>query len=446
MSNLPKFSVCFLLIISSLMLGPVPSQATSTPEAHSSVTDSLPKTTTLLRVPIEAKLVEQPAQALSVWRQFRASKPTLVLLSQDPFLLPVPETLRKEAIELIQTGSLESLAEKTSASNSDPLLLPSMAVSSALQSGLFAKVVWVLPTTVPNEQLNVDRFRQQLLDLGAISPNEAQSLVKHDGRIDGSVRGLPFQAVSINALPDLDGPVLLHIDLGYFKPLYKGEIKTKLYPLLYNTCKALQAKNWDASAATISYSNTSGALPLAVRFIGPTLASLLENPERLTKPMPLNWQKRAKALYLPNFLQTEKERDLYLEMEADLPESPAVKYALYQVSRKTKEGTKALEYLAKAVEIDPVYALEYLSLASTAEEKNLSEQALKMMLHINQALPDNPFITMQVATRLNSLGHTDQALQSIKKLQQLPWSKVYYPNMPDGLAALEASIKSESSE
>jgi tetratricopeptide (TPR) repeat protein len=307
-------------------------------------------------------------------------------------------------------------------------------------------VVWVFPATVPKDQLNVDMFRQQLLDLGAISPKEAQSLVKLDGRIAGSIRGLPFQAVTLETLPDLDGPVVLHIDTGYFKPLYKGEIKTQLYPLLYNTLKALRSKAWGAVAATTSYSTTDRGLPLAVRFIGPTLTSLLKSPALLNQPMPLNWERRAKALYIQNFMQSEGERELYLKMEVDQPEDPSVKYALYQVSRKSKRGTAALDYLARAVEIDPGYAFEYLDLARIAEEKGLSEQALKMMLLINKALPDDPFITMQVATRLNLLGHSDQALQSVKKLQQLTWSKVYYPRMPERLEALAKTLMQKDSQ
>lgn len=446
MSNLLQFSVCFLLITYGVMQGPISSQAASQPESHSAQKDSLPETSPLLHESIEAELFEHPAQALSVWRQFRASQPTLVLLSQNPLLLPVPEALHKEATELIQTGPAEALAEKTSISNSDPLLLPSMALSSALQSGLFAKVVWVFPTAAPNDQLNVDMFRKQLLGLGAISPKEAQSLVKHDGEITGSIRGLPFHAVTLNALPDLDGPVVLHIDIGYFKPLYKGEIKTPLYPLLYNTLKALRNKAWVTVTETTSYSTTDSELPLAVRFLGPTLMTLLRSPELLNQPMPLNWERRAKALYIQNFMQTEGERELYLEMEVDQPEDPSVKYALYQVSRKSKRGMAALDYLARAVEIDPGYAFEYLDLARIAEEKGLSEQTLKMMLLINKALPDDPFITLQVATQLSDLGHTDQALQLIKKLQQLQWSKVYYPRMPERLEALAEALMQKGSQ
>ena len=434
MKNLFLISVCFLLLLSGFKQAPEPSKVAPGQEIPSS-----------MRVPslgvIKENLVEQPAQVLSIWRQFQEKRPTLVLLSQNPFLQPVPDSLSKAVTTLIQEGSAEALAEKTSSANPAPLLLPSMAVSSALQSSLFAKVVWVFPTISPIDQLDIDTFRQQLLDYGAINPQEAQNLNKFDVGFSGTIGGVPFQAVSIDTLPDLDGPIVLHIDLGYFKPIYKGEIKTPLFPLLYETCRSLQGNGWATVSKTISYSTEDGSLPLAVRFIGPTLGVLLENPGMLDKPLPANWQRQASALYLPNFYLTKEERNQYLAMEADLPESPAVKYALYQVNRKLNQGDKALDYLSRAVALDPGYAIEYLTLANDAKEKNLLDQSVRMLNLAAQSRPDDPFITLQLAIHLNLHGQNDVAGQLVEELQQLPWSSVYYPTMPGTLASLSEAIK-----
>lgn len=438
--------VCFFSFLCGFKQAPEPSQVVSKSKAQPAEISALPEATPLGYEATNTRLVEHPAQALSVWRQFRTSRPTLVILSQEPFLQPIPDALHDATSKLVQQGTDEALSEKTSLSNPDPLLLPSMAISSALQSSLFAKLVWVFPSTVPSDQLDIDMFRQQLLDYGAINQQEAESLTRVEGGFSGSVRGVPFQATPMTSLPDLEGPIVLHIDLGYFKPLYKGEIKTRLYPLLYQTCSSLQRKGWQTVATTISYSNVGGTLPLAVRFIGPTLVDLFANPGILDKPLPLNWQRRAKALNLPNFFQTEEERNQYLEMQADLPEDPSVKFALYQVSRKLKNGSKALDYLKQAVKLDPGYASEYLTLASDAENKNLADQSVKMLLLASQAKPEDPFIALKLATRLNLLGQADKANLLVKELQQLPWSSVYYPAMPETLSKFSESIKNTAEQ
>ena len=88
-------------------------------------------------------------------------------------------------------------------------------------------------------------------------------------------------------------------------------------------------------------------------------------------------------------------------METTHPTDPSVKYGLYQVSRDLKDATKALEYLQQAVSIDPVYALEYLQLFSVAKERNRPQQALKMLRLAEEALPDNPFISLRSAVFLS---------------------------------------------
>lgn len=393
--------------------------------------------------PIEPELVEYPAQALRKWRTSGDQKPTLVLLSNRPMLQPVPESLSEFVKELITTAPEETLAEETSATNPDPLILPSMTLSAALQARLFSKVLWVFPSPNANQSLSLDIFRQQLLDLGAISSSEAATLTKTEHGFVGSIRGLPFLASPLSALPDLTEPVALHIDLDYFKPLYKGEIKTKLFKLLYSTLGALRNPAWPTTAVSISYSNSNGALPLTVRFIGPVLAELIAHPELLNQPLPSYWQQHSNALYLPNFIQTNNTQKLYLQMQAERPNDPAVKYALYKISRELKEGTKALSYLAEAVTLDKSYALEYLALAEEAAKKKLPEQLLRMLRLAHQAMPNDPFITLQLARAFIDQRQHEEAEALLKDLSVLTWSPIYYPTMPDLLQQLVNKIAEE---
>lgn len=440
MKRLTFLVLCLFLLISGCEKKK--EQATPAVEPLSlEAPEAILTTATLLQEPIEAHLFELPVQALPVWRSFRGSKPILVLLSQDPFLQPIPAALEKEAIDLALKGTPEEFAERTSMPGPNPLLLPRMAVDTALRSNLFSEVVWIFPSTVPKDQLDIEQFRQQLLEFGAIDEDEAQTFIPLAGGFAGTVRGLPFRAVPPDALPILERPVVLHIDLGFFQPLYKGEIKTALYPLLYNSLGNLRETAMDTAAVTISFSNMSGTLPLTARFIGPTLAHLVNNPEMLDNKLPLNWQRRANALYLPNFFKIEEARDLFLEMEIDLPVDPSVKYDLYQNSRELKEGDKALDYLKQAVALDPVYALEYLTLASLALERGLPEQAVKMLRLAEQAMPDNPQISLQLAAQLNDLNHSGQTRKILEKLRELPWSTVYYPDMGVHIDAMLAAVK-----
>lgn len=420
---------------------PVDGQSTSKPPPTvAELADDSPKVNKATVLP-DARVVELPTETLPLWRRFAGQKPALVLLANDPFLQPIPETLSAQAIGLVQHGSQEELRQKATSRTAAPLLLPSMTLSAALKAGLFSRVVWVIPTQVAADQFNLEHFRRQLRNIGAIDEKEGESFKLENGLFTGKLRGILFQAAHRNAVPTLSEPVVLHLDLSFFPPLYQDEIKTPLFTLLAQTFSGLNKISGQVVSLTISLSNLDGSIPLASRFVGHDLATLFRNPSLLGKPLPENWSRRADALYLESFFQKEKVRELYLEMEKAAPHDPSVKYALYQMARQFNEGDKAMTYLREAVHLDPVYAMEYLTLADLAEEKQLSAQALQMLALARETFPDNPFILLREAELLLSVGRLEEAEGLVHHLQSLTWSPVYYTDVPPLLEELSRAAR-----
>ncbi len=394
------------------------------------------ETTLLLEAPIGASLFETPAEALPVWRTFQALRPTLVLFANDPLLLPLPEEFLEEAIRLVQKGSPDQLARAVDIQSSAPIVLPAMTVDAALRAGLFSRVVWVLPVDTDPSGLSLEVFRKQLLEREAVSPEEAESFILAEGGFHGSVRGIPLQAAPIANTPPIGGPVLLHIDLGYFQPLYKGEIKTNLYGLVQQTLLPLAEHQLQALAVTLSRSNLGGGLPLETRFLAGDLARIFAEPHLVRDQMPIAWQRRGSILYLENFFQKDKILELYLEMETEAPQDPSVQFGLYQVARQFKKGDEALARLARAVAVDPIYALEYLALADVAEEKGVPGKELEMLEKASAALPRNVFLRLALAEAYVEEGEKKKASPLLKELAREPWSAVYYPGMAGYLEEL----------
>lgn len=388
---------------------------------------------------IEPRILELPSAALSIWRNFTGQKPTLVLLSNHPFLQPIPAPLAPAALALAKSGSPEDLRRRGTSLTADPLLLPAMTLTAALQSGFFAKVVWVIPSQAEAEKFDVALFRQQLLETGAATPAEAGAFVADRKAFSGRIQGVPVLAVHHTMLPRLQEPVLLHIDLSYFQALYQGEIKTPLYPLLAATFTNLSQNLPPALAVTISLSNLEGGVPLASRFVGNDVAAFFRNPLLPNQPLPETWAQRANAIYLENFFQNENIRDIYQQLREASPTDASVPYGLHAIYRQLNQGDQALHSLQEAVRLDPVYALEYLFLANLAKEKQLPEQQLRMLEAARQALPENPFIPLQMVETLLQLKHYPAAAALTKELSALPWSPLYYPQLPEFLRELAAS-------
>jgi tetratricopeptide (TPR) repeat protein len=406
---------------------PVPDTATAV------VAESPPRSfTPLLKEPVEPLLVEASSEALAAWRPVGDERPALLLLANDPLLRPLPSELADEILALARSGSPDDLRRRGTARVPDPLLLPEMTVTAALRADFFSRLIWVLPLAAEGEP-DLDTLRAQLRGYGALTEDEAATLRLEAGGASGTAQGLPLRIVPLAALEAPAETVVLHIDLSYFRPLYKGEIKTPLYPLLGQILQQLRGLGMTAGAVTISHSNLDGGLPLETRFIGDDLAEIFRRPELLDSPLPELWDQRSRTLYLANFFQKERIRELLEDMRRDAPEDASVAYAHYQILRQFREGSAALAGLDRAVALDSAYAREYLDLVSVALEKDQPEESLRMLELAAKVFPGDPFIPLDRAGLLLRLGRGREGREILQRLQKLPWSPVYYPDLPQRL-------------
>lgn len=445
----------FAAAISACNKESLPTTAPATPENLPSTTASQPSatpsgqpspavplhTSPFLSAPVETRGIEAVNGALPVWRRFAKHRPMLAVVTNAPGLVPIPEVKRHESRQLLREADDATLTARTGLTDPDPVILPAMSISAALDAGWFEGVVWIFPTTAPADQINLELFRSQLLESGIATPAEASTLTLSSGVLRGTLRSKPFIAAPLSALPELQHPLLLHIDSDYFRSLYKGEIKTPLYPLLLDTINTIRSKKWKVAAATISHSNLSANLPLQTRFIGEQIEKILTDPLMLDRPLPQEWEERANALYLENFMQKEKIRDIYLGLEKRNPRDPSIKYFLYHLARQFNQGNLALDYLQQAVQLDPLYALEYLDLAQVASEKNRPEDITRMLQSAHTALPENPFIALHLAGNFAERGEHQQATVLLDRMTTRNWSQLYYPTEAAAVENLKKQLQ-----
>lgn len=451
MRNLHRYrNIILLLLMGGLVLGGCqkkkeePNGSTKTNSNQETTQPASLTASPLLRSSQSATVVETAGEAIPIWRQFRNAHPVLVVFSNDPFMGGIPPELADAADKLVRLGTTQDFKEKASRPSANPILFPRMAATAALREGLASEFIWVVPTKDPDEKINLTTFKNQLLEYGAGSPAEIESLQQNDAAISGELHGHPFRAVTLGQLPPLKGPALVHIDLSFFAPIYQHEIGTPLYPLLFKVLSTLRRTAWPTLSVTISSSNLAGVMPLSTRFLGPTLKQLFAKPEMLDQPLPKAWKIRAQALYLANFFKKEDIRKDYLELEKMTPDDPSIQYALFQTERQFQKGNKALEYLAKAVTLDPIYGYAYLDLVPVAMKQNRVDAALKMLDLADAAFPENPFIIVTKAKVLADLGHTEQVQKIVSTLKQLSWSKVYFPHISSYLDGLVDQARRQS--
>lgn len=400
----------------------------------------LPEPKRLLHEPVPISTYEVPSQALLQWYKVRNAQPALLIYANNPMLQTSPFFRIKDLLQPLAEANPEPLQY----SITNPAVMPGMTLYAALETGLFSAVYWIMPTKADLKDLSVEAFRKQLILNNALSVEEAQTLTLRDGVFSGTVRGVPFHAVHPDAAFTISGPTVFHFDLGYLAALYKGEIKTQVFAMIYETLKHLRDRNIETVSASFSYSQETREVALGSRFIAPVFKKLFEQPQLLDEQPPEAWQQRAEALYLPNMFLVSGGLKIYLQMAKNNPEDPSLHYALFELSRVSQSTHKAaLFHLAEAVKRDPVYALEYLALVPLALKEERPDEALRMLRLAHEALPNNPFITLELARALIADDQRDPAVPLLQSLLDETWSETFYSMMPGMLEQLLAEARGE---
>lgn len=395
----------------------------------------------LLHQPLRLHLFELPSEAITVWRSYRQTVPTLIILSQTPLLGTIPEALQPEANNLVMTADSKILRTKASNHIAQPVLLPQQSVAAAITAKFFSEVIWILPHQEQGE-ISLELFRKQMVESGTLWPGEAATLTSEEGIFRGTVRGLPFTACTLVQLPTVTGPCLVHFDLSYFSASYDNEIITPLFSLVHETLTKLREAKLTTLAATLSLSNKEGGVPLEIRFLKDVLKDTMDNPALLDQPLSEKLTMRKDARHMETFFQTDTIITLYRYMEKIAPDDASVQYDLYRSYWNAKDFELALQHLSNAAMIDSGYGAEYQRLAAKEFEKERSLEGLEYLQSAARYDVNNPFISLQLAEAYILSGKKKEALVLIKSLMQEKWSKIYYQEIPQILEEMKKKAES----
>jgi len=383
---------------------------------------------------------ETLSDALPDWRPFRKQKPTLLLLSNNPALVPPPAQLSEQITQAMTSSSDAELRVDGNPQLANPLFLPGMTVDLALRHDWFQKFIWAIPIQDPEKQLSLEKFKIQFTERGMAVEADLKTLELKDNVFSGQQRGTPFIAAALENLPQPEGPLIIHIDLSYFQQLYKNEIVTPAMPMVANVLQQLKERKLPVLAVTFSYSHNEGGIPLDVRFLGDFLKYLIEKPERLDQEVPPAWRAQNDILYLNNFFQRDKIEELHLTQANAAPDSAWVRYNLYNLANRNNDPETAFKHLEGAINIDPVYATEFIKLAHLDKEEIPAVHKLAMIKLASTAMPDNVNLKLKQAELALAADDKILAEATLNELKGQTWSPVYYRGMQEYLDSLGSKL------
>lgn len=387
------------------------------PLAKPAITPRIP-----FREALPPALYEIPSGALATWRSTAADKPALVIFSAAYYLAPIPQDFIPEIRKLVLTAPAGEIVRRGSRATPDPLMTSEATISAAIASDLFSEIIFVRPSLKEDDDVALQRFQRIMLENSLLTAPESKAATFGHGIISGSVRGVPFRCLPANKLPKAGKPMVLHIDLGYFKAQFVNEIKTPLYALIHDLATAVRDSARPALNVTLSYSNQEYDLSLEARFIINTLADLLRQPKLLEGGEPASWGMRSRALYLSNMFAEEDARAIVEKEVTASPNDPAAHFDLAMLRFQQDRPAEGFAALDRAVALDKGYALAYLQLAERGFAMGETDKALELLDKGAAIYPDNPFISLNKAHILILSGRGRDALPIVKRLRQEPWS------------------------
>lgn len=398
-------------------------------------------TATMLKTPfkdaIEPVLYELPSGALATWRDYAEYKPTLVLYSTHPLLDPIPAERKKAIGKLLKHGTAAEIVSRARLLSSNPIILPPEAVSAAIDNGIFSELVIVLPNLKSPEEVTLDKLRKRMISAGFLSEAESAGLTLNDGVVSGTVRNLPLRVVHPQRLPKIMTPIILHVDLGYFKDMYVNEIKTPAYELLHQLATSVKNADYPTLATTLSFSNQEVDFSLESRFMIRDLADILRQPQFLGGNTPASWGLRTNALYATAMFEESRARELTAQAVKVSPNDAAAHYSLALDLFKQRHAEEGFAALDQAVALDRGYGLEYLELAERGKELGKMDKSIDLLQRAAQAIPDTPFIRLELINQLIQSGRVKEARPLIAALRKLDWSEMFYPEIPRLLVQME---------
>lgn len=401
-------------------------------------------TTLIFKEPTQPSSYELPSGALATWRDFAAVKPVLLLFSAHPFLDPLRPGTNEELRQLVLNGTPAEIDRRGRLLNANPAFLPPQTLSVAIAADLFSEIVYVMPTTGKIEDFPVQNIRKRMIAHGFMTEKEAAALILKDGVISGTLRGLPFRCVHPDALPAIDRPVVLHVDLGYFKDLYVNEVRTPVYGLIYQFATTVRDRGYTVLAVTLSYSNQEAGFSLESRFMISNLADVLRRPTLLEGNTPPSWELRSSALYASTMFAESRANELIEQAAKTSPEDPAALHALALLQFRQNQPDQAFVTLDRAVALDRGYALEYSELAARGLELGQWTKAIELLRKSAEHFPENDIVRIRLADTLIQRGRVKEARPVLADLMKRHWSPIYHPGVSDLLKEMMEATRDDS--
>ncbi|MBI5419444.1 MAG: hypothetical protein HZA60_05090 [Deltaproteobacteria bacterium] len=194
------------------------------------------------------------------------------------------------------------------------------------------------------------------------------------------------------------------IDVGFFLPLYKDEVRTPMINLAMRLISTLKAAGVESDSIWLVRRNGDFEFPLEFGYLPGLLQETFTNPERFSNSLPEKWKRLDAAQYLAFFGQVEEALREYEDLMR-LEDAPFLLYEGAILKFKYGDLDAGIKYLRGAAIKDRDYSRGFLLQALYFWRKGELAATESILRAGRDLFPDDEMMSIGLARVL-----TEQAL------------------------------------
>ncbi len=358
--------------------------------------------------PVEKlSIVENHSEILEAWaRQGLHDAVLMNFDAHDDMRWIRPEKIEKLQ-EYYEAGAWEAIKRADSVGDESLYDIGSF-IYAAAQLGLVREVCWVIPFDILSRPDNAQALKAFLRAYG-FPERDIQTFRMTQGRFSGRLHGIPLMICDMDTLPDIEGPLVLSLDLDFLPPFARAQGLDKL-AALRTLFEALHRKKYGIQGALMAFSVNGGYLSVLNRWTGEISAAILKNPRLNDLPPPGLWQiwQQLDDAYEAN----DPDRLLQTALPWVDSSSPDPTILLYTAVAYYAGGNliKAFNHAEAACRIDSRYCYGLADIGQCLIDTQRLPEALKFFETAYALKPDMNFRQKNLADALKKKGQYAKAL------------------------------------
>ena len=265
-------------------------------------------------------------------------------------------------------------------------------INPALRDGMIRHFYWV----VPDVEFDTERLRAMFRQMRTVHARRFEIVDVGPGSIVCRIDGTPLTACRLSTLPRLDEAVLLDVDTDFLfadqvAMVDAGHDPWRQVPWMWpaDLVRALRDKGIRSDLVTIAYSVEGGFTPLAYKYLGDELASLLLHPRLPERERSRLAHQEQAALHRSAGRFERAVTDYEAALALDRDDAGSHFNLAYLYEQQARPALAAACY-RRAVERDPRYATEFNNFGSLYESAGRLDAATDEYDRILRWQPSSP--------------------------------------------------------